>query len=168
MMLSLAIHQAVDFKLFRKGMIFAMAILILLGLPWFFWTGELKEEKKLMEEVSGDPPFDSAGMMISNDRLLEYETRIGHSSFFGYRPKPEADQAVSFIKSNIRDLTKDLRLKGVVILSDPEAILEDASSQKSFFVKKGDSVGELIVRTISNDSLTLGYQNEETTLRIQS
>ena len=70
-------------------------------------------------------------------------------------------------KSSIAELSKDYRLKGVVIVDEPEAIIEDARTQKSQFVKVGDSVGEMKVKEVREGAAVLSYYGEEKEMRIE-
>lgn len=69
--------------------------------------------------------------------------------------------------ASMAELTKDYRLKGVVLTDEPEAIVEDAKTQKTIFVKKGDPLGEVTVKDIKDGCIVLAYLNQEAKLEIQ-
>lgn len=69
--------------------------------------------------------------------------------------------------SSAADLVKDYRLLGVVLGGTAEAIVEDARTQKTNFVKVGERVGELTVKEISEGFVVLDYLNNEVKLQIQ-
>lgn len=69
--------------------------------------------------------------------------------------------------SSASDLIKDYRLLGVVLGGAAEAIVEDARTQKTNFVKIGDRVGELTVKDIREGFIVLDYLNNDVKLEIQ-
>ena len=95
--------------------------------------------------------------------LAELEAALDQSVLFGAR---EDNAGLSVLKSSINELVKDCRLKGVVIMGEPEAILVDARSDKSVFVRVGDQIGELTVLRIGDGSIVLGYFGEEKEVRV--
>lgn len=71
------------------------------------------------------------------------------------------------LMSSAADLIKDYRLLGVVLGGASEAIVEDARTQKTNFVKIGERVGELTVKDIREGFIVLNYLNNEVKLEIQ-
>ena len=66
------------------------------------------------------------------------------------------------------ELVKDYRLKGVVLKGgDSEAVIEDARTQRSSFVKKGETLGGLTVKEIGEGFVILSCQSGETRLGFQ-
>ena len=51
-------------------------------------------------------------------------------------------------------------------MDEPEAIVEDAKTQKSLFVKIGDPLGDLVVKEIKEGYIVLSYVGEEIRLEI--
>ncbi len=98
------------------------------------------------------------------ESLSFYEESFQKSSLFGLST-PQASLTV--LRSSIAELAKDYRLKGVVILDEPEAIFEDARIQKSIFLKAGDRLGELEIKKVKEGSVVLGYYGEEKEMRIE-
>lgn len=94
--------------------------------------------------------------------LADYEEAFQKNSLFGAGPN-----SFSVLKSSISELLKDYRLKGVVLGNEPEAILEDARTQRSVFVKQGASLGELTIKSIQEGAVVFVYYGEEKELKIQ-
>lgn len=65
----------------------------------------------------------------------------------------------------IQEATQHLRLVGISWSNDPDAMVEDTKALKTFFVKRGQMLGEVRVQAIFKDKVVLSYRGEETELR---
>lgn len=99
------------------------------------------------------------------DPFAVYDSVISGSPLFGY--EPEAAAASSAAQETISELVKDYRLKGIVVLDEPEALIEDARTQTTVMVKAAGVLGEVKVQEIRTDSVLLAYGNERKELRIE-
>ncbi|MCX5694722.1 MAG: hypothetical protein NT014_06365 [Candidatus Omnitrophica bacterium] len=63
------------------------------------------------------------------------------------------------------ELAASLKLVGISWSSDPDAMIEDTKELKTFFVKRGDMVGEARVQAIFKDKIVLSLDNEEFELK---
>lgn len=67
---------------------------------------------------------------------------------------------------NAIEATKHLRLVGISWSNDPDAMVEDTRSARTFFVKRGQMIGGKIkVQAISKESIILMYEGQEVELR---
>jgi len=64
------------------------------------------------------------------------------------------------------DVAKDLNLLGVITGDNDQAIIEDKSENKTFFLYQGDSFREFKVRDIKDSSVILDYKGEEIELNM--
>ena len=55
---------------------------------------------------------------------------------------------------------------GIVTGENNQAIIEDRNLKKTFFIYKGDSLGELKVYDIKNNAVILDYKGEKIELTI--
>jgi len=63
------------------------------------------------------------------------------------------------------DVSSSLKLVGISWSSDPDAMIEDTKELKTFFVKRGEMVGEAKVQAIFKDKVVLSLGKEEFELR---
>lgn len=66
-------------------------------------------------------------------------------------------------KSDIRleRLAENLVLLGVTLDHQPQAVIEDQKSKKTYFLKVGESIGQIKVEAILKGKVILGYENEK-------
>lgn len=85
------------------------------------------------------------------------------SPLFGVRA---AVSSLPGVRSSISELSKDYRLQGVMLSGEPEAIVQDVKANKTVFVRAGDLLGELNVKSIQEGRIILEYLGEEKGLTI--
>lgn len=153
------IDSLLDLKLIRKSCLILFSGLILLIPPDALWVG-LQSGKKTDKIF---PP----GKIAGREKVLEppgfYESIFERDTLFGRVSK----EGAGISKASISELAKDLRLKGVILGDEPEAIIEDARTQKTTFLKEKAQVGDLTVKKIMESRVILSDGDEETTLEIQ-
>ncbi len=72
-----------------------------------------------------------------------------------------ATAAGAFLKASLSGMTKDLSLSGIYQGQYPEVIIEDKATKKVYFLKQGDEIKGMKVKSILNDRVILQYGEEE-------
>lgn len=65
----------------------------------------------------------------------------------------------------IVEATQHLKLVGISWSSDPDAMIEDTRALRTFFIKRGQMIGQVKIEAIFKDKVVLGYGGEEIELR---
>jgi hypothetical protein len=78
------------------------------------------------------------------------------------RPENALEAAPS---SKVAEATQNLRLVGISWSDDPDAMVEDTKTLKTFFVKKGQSIGDVKVENITREKVILRLDRELIELR---
>lgn len=86
-----------------------------------------------------------------------YAEGIKNRQIFGSTPGQQASQRVSGV--NV-DLAKDINLVGIISGENPQAIIEDKKTQKTYYVTKGQFIGEIQVEDIQEGKIILNYMGE--------
>jgi len=59
------------------------------------------------------------------------------------------------------DLIKDISLIGIIAGENPQAIIEDKKTQKTYYVTKGQFIGEFKVEDIQDGKIILNYKGQK-------
>lgn len=62
------------------------------------------------------------------------------------------------------DISKRFNLVGIISGEEPQAIIEDAQLQKTYYISKGQSMGGITVAEISDGKVVLNYEGKEVVL----
>ena len=112
-----------------------------------------------------DPVKIKSLLKQKQDYLQKAETRDIFE--MGYVKRKEVDfkkdEANKF--SPIKELTKDFKLVGISWGNEPDAIIEDPDTDKTYFVRKGYMIGEMKVYDVRKDRVILRYKGEEVEIR---
>lgn len=90
-----------------------------------------------------------------------YSQEIGKKELFKASVLQGQEKELTSSAPTIRDLSADLILLGIVLDNQPQAIIEDKKAKKSYFLYKGDVIGEMKVDEIMEGKVILSYQGEK-------
>jgi hypothetical protein len=89
--------------------------------------------------------------------------------FLPYEPSAVKNVVeVSSGNTRIAQMTQNLRLVGVSWFDTVESasvMIEDVDKKETYFLMRGDKIGDVNIKTIYADSVKLGYDNEEIIIR---
>ena len=154
------IDQFLDLKVLQKGfLILSLAVSIFIPFDGLW----------ISFKNAAAAPSGANLVLLGPKKNLEsssfYESVFERDTFFG---RVSIHKSESVTKVPVSELAKDLRLKGVILGDEPEAIIEDARIQKTRFVKRNSRMGELTVKVIKESQVVLSAgPGEEITLEIQ-
>jgi len=119
------------------------------------------------EGKEGGGYLESASALKNTDSY--YLEKVNNRDIFKIVIRKSAPAAESAIaqgpSSRIMEATGSLKLVGISWSKDPDAIIEDEKSKRTFFVKRGQMIGDIKVEGIFKDKVVLGYAGEEIELR---
>lgn len=95
----------------------------------------------------------------------QYEKLIREKSIFVEKPKGKSKNKVSTAVT-LREMTKDLRLVGIVPGDEPQVIVEDRHTGQTLFLKKGEMIGDIEITDILSGKIILSLGDETTTLSL--
>ncbi|MCX5665629.1 MAG: hypothetical protein NT036_01070 [Candidatus Omnitrophica bacterium] len=91
----------------------------------------------------------------------EAMTQARKRNVFTFVPtKEEAASAVS-----VGPTLSNFKLVGILWSDNPQAMIENSQEQRTYFVSKGDKIGDLDVRSVLRDKVMLGKDDQEWELR---
>ncbi|MDD5130335.1 MAG: hypothetical protein PHS66_04735 [Candidatus Omnitrophica bacterium] len=93
-----------------------------------------------------------------------YLEKVRERDIFTMGAKKAAAASTAPSSKNL-ELAASLKLVGISWSNDPDAMVEDTKALKTFFVKRGDMVGDARVQAIFKDKIILSLDNEEFELK---
>lgn len=98
-----------------------------------------------------------------------YPEKVRQRDIFQLGPKKTDDTKEETVQvgpsGEILEAIQHLKLVGISWSNDPDAMVEDTKALKTFFVKRGQMIGDVRVQAIFKDKVVLSYRGEETELR---
>jgi type II secretory pathway component PulC len=86
-----------------------------------------------------------------------YREGIGNRQIFSSAPTQGTGIPASGINVNIM---KDINLVGIISGENPQAIIEDKKTQKTYYVTKGQFIGEFQIEDIQEGKIILNYNGQ--------
>jgi len=106
-------------------------------------------------EVSG---MDIAAVSVKSFRIYE-ESIQARDLFEPLQSNLKLDPRV--MQKALPALHQRIKLIGILIDSDPKAIVEDLKEKQTHFLSKGESIGTVLLEDIQEDKVIFKYDNEK-------
>lgn len=128
-------------------------LVIVLAYPWFAL------QKIDLPKLDLEAPIEDKPLEKEETRPYSYylEGIRQRQIFASGSPTQELSQPVAIASA---DLVKDISLIGIISGANPQAIIEDKKLQKTFYVSKGQLIGELQVEEIKEGKIILNYKGQ--------
>lgn len=144
----------------------------------FFLGNEIKTGVQVLGEkiqisgvkTSGSNSFDGAGLVPVIQRISYYLSNVNKRNIFSPYKDVQTASVVEVSENNraIVGRTKNLRLVGISWFDTVESasvMVEDIKKKETLFLRKGEKIGDITVKTIYANSVELGYKDEEIIIR---
>jgi hypothetical protein len=159
-------YKYVDLEMVNYFLVACIAVLLLyLGISLSGDWRRLKmlDTRKLAVEQAGkqDKP---AKDIVPLRGAQYYQDKINRRDIF-VRASQSRETAHPAFSTQMEQYTASLKLVGISWSSDPDAMIEDSRQGKTYFVKKGSKVGELVVENILKEKVVLRYNKESFDLK---
>ncbi|MBU1999008.1 MAG: hypothetical protein ABIG46_07935 [Candidatus Omnitrophota bacterium] len=148
----------------------ALSVAIVLCLIYFvvdipFSLVNLKKAPKINVNFQAN----TKPLSASEESLLKnfsyYLDKVRQRDIFKIGSKPKIVENRDELQDKITEFTKNLKLVGISWSDDPDAMVEDLANRKTYFIKRGQSIGELEVQAIFRDKIVLRYQGIEVEIK---
>jgi len=93
----------------------------------------------------------------------EYASQIQGRKIF-QSPLEREKAQMSSLAVNVSEVTKNLKLTGIVLDKDPQAIIKDVQMNQNVFVHRGDQINGAVVEDILEGKVILNVQNQRVEL----
>ena len=105
-------------------------------------------------QVPQPPPFEEYASVIAKRDLFELPAEESP-------PVVQQPVVVQPIQEVVkRDLSQELRLVGIVLDGQPQAVIEDLRNKETLFLRKGETHGDIILEDVQAGKVTIRYRQE--------
>ncbi len=117
------------------------------------WLGLKKISlPKVTPERAGEPKQEPKEQV----KALEfYKENMGGRQLFNSAGSSQPNVAVNV------DLLKDINLVGIITGANPQAVIEDKKSLRTYYVNKGQFIGEIQVEDIQEGKIIINYRGQK-------
>lgn len=110
-------------------------------------------------------PKVAPGKITPSDIELKQEIKPYEFYLAGIRDRqifssPTAQETAGTVSGVNVDLMKDISLVGIISGENPQAVIEDKKTQKTYYVTKGQFIGEFAVEDIREGKIILNYKGQ--------
>ncbi len=116
-------------------------------LPQPALVGQTKKAGDLNIDIQ---PFDFYLKGVSGRQVFKSNSAMGNN--------PVTNQLLSDV--NAADAAKNITLIGIIQKDNPQAIIEDKKAQKTYYLTKGQSLGEFQVESIEAEKVIINYRGQ--------
>lgn len=95
-----------------------------------------------------------------------YAAQFDQRDIFETTPYAGSIAKSSTVSANLNQLTKDLKLVGVILDNNPQAIIENNADKKTYFLHKGEFINDMKLEVITESKVILSYGNEKMELAL--
>lgn len=101
-----------------------------------------------------------ASLLRSSSYYLE---KVRERDIFKMAPRKQED--IKIVTSKIIEATKNFKLVGIAWSDDPDVMIEETVSKRTFFLKKGQMINKVRLEAVFKDKVILSFEGEEIELR---
>ncbi len=157
-------------NLFMQVCVFVLFAALILNIR--FDVRDLHKKEKInfsdfTNEVKAEPAV-TASLLRPADYYLQKIRARNIFSLAAQELKPKqvfSNEKKAPKESKLQKMAKDLKLVGISWGKDPDAMIENAKTHETYFVKTGSMIEDIQVEAIYRDKVVLHYGTEEVELR---
>jgi len=162
-------YRQIDLKVINRFLGASVAVLLFIFLNNIFISLANLKKTHFGLETKGDIKI--AGIPevpVSTKTASYFLEKVRQRDIFSMGAQDESEAADAKSKGptlGIIEATKHLRLVGISWSADPDAMIEDTTAVRTFFIKRGQMIGDVKVEAIFKDKIVLRYNKEEIELK---
>lgn len=98
--------------------------------------------------------------------FLLYVEQFRRREIFKIFEKPVVGAPPAAVRTSLSELAAGLNLSGILLEKEPQAIIEDKKSGKTYFLKKGEYLNNIKIDEIKRGKVRLRYESETMELEL--
>ncbi|MDP2939552.1 MAG: hypothetical protein Q8O13_05715 [Candidatus Omnitrophota bacterium] len=127
----------------------------------FFFSQEERQGKSTQPAESNLAALKKDSGLSEPVPLDYYSKQIAKRDIFKSPLEKEQPSDQTSVNATLQELIANLRLTGIILDKQPQAIIEDTKTKKTYFLNKGDYIGDIKVEEIQESKVILIYQEEK-------
>jgi type II secretory pathway component PulC len=114
----------------------------------------------VLPNVSSEKNQTETSTPENETKNFDYYTKGTERQIFTNPAAQEAEKSAASAAVSA-DIIKDVSLVGIISGDNPQAVIEDKKTQKTYYVGKGQSIGEIQVEEIQEGKVILNYKGQK-------
>jgi type II secretory pathway component PulC len=139
-----------------------------------FLVNEIRSGNMLLDQdvaiaVDAAPVNTQSAALPQMKNISYYADKIASRNIFQPYDKKAVEQKEAATKINLQTKMSKYKLVGVAWLDVPESatvMIEDTAKRETRFLREGDKIEDVKVKTIYTDRVVFSYANEEITIKL--
>jgi len=150
----------VDLKVINKLLTILISVLVATSI--YYVVSGKPNVSRIANMVSGIKVQAVKGKDIETLKPLNfYADEVRKRNIFSAVSSEPAGGRAEFVASGLQEVTKNLSLVGIYMGMYPEAMIEDKTEKKTYFLKQGNEIKGVKLKEILPDRIILEYKGEE-------
>ena len=131
------------------------------------FSKSIKDKKEVVKEEVVSKEKLKAGEKLLNKTIIKeakpfefYKQKINNRDIFLLPWETPLDTNVSKATS-ANELSKQLRVVGIVLDDNPKAIIEDQATKQTLFISKGEKINDAVLEEVKEGQVIFNYNGEK-------
>lgn len=158
---------------FSIGMFNGILVVVILGclamLGYELQTGSELLRQQVDFDLSAMGPHADGVTTFKPRDISFYAQKIGERNIFKPYEKEQMDKVSVVAKPDLARKLSKYKLVGVAWLDLPESasvMVEDTTNGMTYFLREGEKLDDVTIKSIFTDRAVFGYENEEITIKL--
>ena len=146
-----------SYSYFKKIIVFILFLSLAYLLIAFIYPSYGLKKLTLPEITQEKITPSDAGPIKTVEPYEQYSQDIGSRSIFDSGPAVEQAASVSNVSV---DSMKDIKVVGIISGEKVQAVIEDTKLNKTYYVTKSQTIGEMRIEDIAEGKVVISYQGK--------
>lgn len=143
----------------KKALIAISALSAIYLVTSYLYPWVALENVKLPEPSRATRNEETSDKTKEGPRPFEYYAQVLNQRQLFSNPSGQENTGPQAVAS--ADITKDIGLVGIIAGDNPQAVIEDKKTHRTYYLNKGQSIGDLQVEDIQEGKIIINYNGQK-------